>query len=144
VSNREEIIFEKDIIKSVADELGMHPKKISLHMTFLKNYINDFSRSEKHSLTLPHLGTMYRNLKGCARMNIYIEKTGLLQHEQKSAEFSKMFKKNREDIDGILSSIKGGNTISYHTSRRRIHHPFFTRWKKKKELEEFQNNERED
>lgn len=143
MSSKEEILFERNIVNSVAKELGMHQKKISLHMTFLKAFINDIAKSDEHSLQFPHLGVMYRNLKGCARMNIIIEKAGLLEKGEEAAKFKKMLEKNTRDIESISLDTKQRVWKSYHTTRRRMQHPYFTRGRSKKLLEEFQNEKQD-
>jgi hypothetical protein len=142
MSNKEEILFERNIVNSVAEELGMHPKKISLHMTFFKHFINEIAQSDKHSLQFPHLGVMYRNLKGCAYTNMYIERTGLLRREEDGSKYKKIMEKNNKDIETIFRIAPNNYNSSPHIKRRRIHSPYFTKFKNKKFLEEFQNESR--
>jgi len=130
-----EILFEKDLIRAVASELSMDSKKIEHHLTFLKKFLDQtVERDDIHSIQLPHLGTMYRNVKGCSHMNIYLKSRELEgKHHEK-------FAKNERDIEDILKKLKSFDNISLHNTKRRIHNPYFTGTKNRKELEEFQNH----
>lgn len=130
-----EILFEKELIRNVASDLGMEEKKIEHHLSFLKHFLSSVVNSDDiHSLQIPHVGVMYRNIKGCAHMNTYIERMGLGEKYQKRID------KNEQDIKNILTELKSFDNISLHNTKRRIHNPFFTCTKNKKELEKFQNN----
>lgn len=135
----DEILFEKDLIRAVASELSMEDKKVEHHLTFLKKFLDQTTNSDDiHSLQLPHLGTMYRNVKGCSHMNIHLKSRGL------EDKYSEKFAKNERAIKDILKKLEAFENISLHNTKRRIHNPYFTGTKNKKELEEFQNNGRQD
>lgn len=76
-------------------------------------------------------------------MNIYIEKTGLINKEGEEAKYKKMMQKNLKDIQEIYSESRGKNTNILNLSRRRMQHPYFTRRKSKRLLEEFQNEKQD-
>lgn len=131
-----ELLFEGDIVRSVAKELGMEVSKVEHHLEFLKNFINDVAESEDvHSLQLPHLGIMYRNIKGCAYQNICMKH--LPSFERKRPKFEK----NIRVIEDVLEKLKSFENLSLHNRRRRIVNAYFTCTKSKKELEEFQNHD---
>lgn len=130
-----EILFEHDIVRNVALELGMPEKKIEHHLNFFKHFVGVVVESDEiHSLQLPHLGTMYRNVKGCSHMNIYLEGRNLKEKHKP------LFEKNQKDIENILGKLSKFKNRSLHNTKRRIHNPYFTCTKSKEELEKFQNH----
>lgn len=134
-----EILFEGDLIRSVAKELSMDEKKVEHHLVFLKRFLLDtIKRDDVHSFRFPHLGTMYRNIKGCAHSNIYIEKREIVEKKQA------VYDKNTKDIAFILDELKSFQNKSLHNAKRRIHNPYFTCTKSWEELENFQNNGKKD
>lgn len=135
-----EILFEKDIVKSVAEELGMSEAKIQAHMNFFKHFINEFAEGEVHTLQLPGLGRMYRNMKACANMNIWLEKTGMTKKHP--GKYDEKMEANIRHILDMKEKLLKNNTTCYHNTTRRIVNPYFTCIKRKKELELFQNSER--
>lgn len=131
-----ELLFEGDIVRRVAKELGMEVGKIEHHMEFLKKFINGVVESEDvHSLHLPHLGVMYRNIKGCSHQNIHM--SYLPTFEKKRPRFEK----NERIIKNVLERLKTFKNLSLHNRRRRIVNAYFTCTMSKKELEEFQNHD---
>jgi hypothetical protein len=131
-----EVVYEKEIVRRAAKELGMDEAKVEYHMTFLKHMINTVMEDEQvHAIQISHLGTMYRNIKACASQNICI---GFIKSTEKRVN---RFAKNERIMADILEKFKTCENISLHNTRRRIHNAYFTCTKSRKELEEFQNHD---
>lgn len=135
-SSNLELLYEGDIVRSVAKELGIEEAKVEYHLTFMKDFINDIvSGEEYHSLHIPHLGIMYRNVKGCAYQNT---KMGFMERTPSRQE---KFDKNLRIITDMLARLRKFRNLSLHNRRRRIHNSYFTCIKRKRELELFQNKD---
>lgn len=135
IGKMSEILFEHELVRKVSQELGMEEKKVEHHLGFLKHFIKVVvEKDEIHSLQFPHLGTMYRNIKGAAHMNIYIEGRNLKEKHKT------LFDKNKKDIKNILDKLSTFENKSLHNVKRRIHNPYFTTTKSREELEKFQNH----
>lgn len=134
-----EVLFEKELIRKTAEELEMSENKIQHHLNFMKDYLEDLmNRDDVHSIQFPHVGTMYRNIKACAHMIIYIES---FKPEYQTEKKNRAKEKSKRDIEHLLGRMSEFENFSLHNSRRRLTNPYFTCIMKKKELEKFQNAE---
>lgn len=133
-----EVLFEKELIRKAAAELGMDENKVQHHLNFMKDFLEEVMESDEiHSIQLPHLGVMYRNIKTCSHMVKYIDAfKPQFQTERKQAAR----RKSERDIKYLLGKLKSFENFSLHNYRRRLSNPYFTCIKNKEELEKFQND----
>mgnify|MGYP003692478689 CR=1 FL=1 len=131
-----EILFDSDIIKATAAELGMDEKKIEHHLKFMTSHIETLQNTEGlHAIRLPHIGTMYRNIKACSSL------VHTLKRYKPNERRLAAIEKNSAFLKDVLEKLKSFEHFSLHNYQRRLNNMYFNLKKNKRELEKFQNNE---
>jgi len=134
-----EILFEKELIRKTAKDLGMSESKVQHHLNFMKDHMEDLmNQDDVHSIQLPHVGTMYRNIKACSHMVKYIK---AFKPEFQTDKKNRAREKSERNIKYLIEKMGEFENFSLHNYRRRLANPYFTCIMKKEELEIFQNAE---
>lgn len=131
-----EILTEQQIIRDVAKELDISEDNVKAHMGFFKDFMEELMwRDDVHTIFIPHLGTMYKNLKACASIAIR-EKREVMNDKR-----TKIVEKAQRDVDYLLKELPEFENFSLHGYRKRLHNVYFTCGKNRKDLQKFQNDE---
>lgn len=134
-----EMAFNKDIIASVAKELGISEGKVEGCMDFLPDWIRGLAKDPKNKcIYVPHVGTLYLNW---SKIKHEYENALEIPEEEMTPNRIKKLERNKTILDGFDEEFKDipDHYYNRHKKRSKMANMYFTKGKNVKELEEWQN-----
>lgn len=125
---QDEVAFKRDIIKAVAEELGMTEEKISSVFSFFIWRLKDLvKRPDVVSIYMHNFGTMYVKVPLLEKA---INFKKVVMEGQEKVRYKQMIKCNNSALE----------SYNYHQSKPRIENWWLRTGKTDEELEQFQND----